>query len=123
MRFLMIVVTVVLISAFLTGCVSTADKSRLVILEEKVIQYEKQAADVLAGVKDKTLTIAQAETLFNNIRNDTTIIADEIKILRDKGYSALEIILVIMEKAAVIAAGLGATYVWRGSVNKRKGKT
>ena len=115
------VIMVCLFCMVVVGCVAPADKARLVILEEKAIQYEKQAAEIAAKLADGSITLLDAEKLYTDIRSDTKLIADEIHILKNKGYSPLEIILAILERLAIIGASLGAVRISRGSVYNRKG--
>lgn len=107
----------------LSGCVAPEDKARLIILEEKILEYEKLADDIYVKVQAGTITMSEARTLYADIKNDTGLITNEINILKAKGYSGLEIVLAVLERLGIIAASLGATRIWRGGVHNRKGET
>lgn len=123
--FMMLFVAVILLvlTASMVGCVSKEDKTQLAKQDTRLIELETQAAAVYDKILDGSLTIAEARLLYDNIRADTKIVADEINILNKKGYNPLEIILAILERLVVIGAAVGVVRLNRGSIHNRKGET
>lgn len=118
MRVALCVVLALVMVAFVVGCVTAQEQADMDASYQRIRVLEQETQDVLAKIKTKELTLAEGEMLLRHYAGEVRRIEDQVRDLRNSGRNWSEIIGAMLVS---ILGSLGATRVWRGSVNHRLG--